>query len=96
MCAVGQVMMGLMQIWPLLPTPLRHPLLSLPQGLTTSVEYLTPLSAVGRVVSGFPQIINGGRFFDKQGNRVQPGNGADAGFNSAGTRLLFDFPSDKY
>jgi len=39
-----------------------------------AVEYLTPGDAFRRVATGFPQIINGGRFFDKDGNRVaKPG-----------------------
>eukprot|EP00193_Tetraselmis_chui_P006951 CAMPEP_0177764678 /NCGR_PEP_ID=MMETSP0491_2-20121128/7538_1 /TAXON_ID=63592 /ORGANISM="Tetraselmis chuii, Strain PLY429" /LENGTH=327 /DNA_ID=CAMNT_0019280879 /DNA_START=291 /DNA_END=1274 /DNA_ORIENTATION=- len=39
-----------------------------------SVEFLTPADALRRVATGFPSIIQGGRFFDKEGNRVvQPG-----------------------
>lgn len=40
------------------------------QGSKQSLEVLSPLSAVLKVVTGFPQIISGGRFFDKEGNRV--------------------------
>lgn len=44
------------------------------QGTATSVEYLNPASAVGRVLSRVPQIVRGGRFFDERGERVvQPG-----------------------
>lgn len=41
------------------------------QGTTGSVDYLSPLSAVAKVISRLPQIINGGRFFDRSGERVQ-------------------------
>lgn len=45
------------------------------QGTGTSVEYLNPVSAVGRVLRRIPQIVRGGRFFDGQGRRVaQPGH----------------------
>lgn len=67
-------------------------LMLLMQGTGGRIEYLNPLSAVGRVLTGVPQIINGGRFFDKQGNRVQ----AAAAYNNAGVRLLYDFPNDEY
>jgi hypothetical protein len=67
-------------------------LLLLLQG-ARNIEYLTPLSAVGRVVSGLPQILKGGRFFDKEGKRVP--QAADA-YNDAGVRLLYDFDSDRY
>jgi hypothetical protein len=44
------------------------------QGTGSSVEYLNPVSAVGRVLRHIPQIVRGGRFFDGQGRRVaQPG-----------------------
>lgn len=44
------------------------------QGSGTSIEYLNPADATLRILRGVPQIINGGRFFDKEGNRVpQPG-----------------------
>jgi len=40
----------------------------------SSVEFLTPMDAIRRVATGFPAIVNGGRFFDKDGNRVpRPG-----------------------
>jgi hypothetical protein len=48
------------------------------------------------VLTGVPQIVNGGRFFDKEGNRVQPSSDGSAVFNRAGVRLLYDFPDDKY
>lgn len=41
------------------------------EGSTSSIDYLSPVSAAVRVLGRIPQIINGGRFFDKAGNRVQ-------------------------
>jgi hypothetical protein len=61
------------------------------QGSGSSIEYLNPASALARVLSGLPQIINGGRFFDKEGNRV-----AGVRTNSAGVRLLYDYDADRY
>lgn len=44
---------------------------------------LSPASAFARVLTGVPQIIGGGRFFDRAGNRVpQPG----ATYDSSGVR----------
>ncbi|PRW58142.1 hypothetical protein C2E21_2861 [Chlorella sorokiniana] len=44
------------------------------RGSGTSIEYLNPADATLRILRGLPQIINGGRFFDKEGNRVpRPG-----------------------
>lgn len=40
------------------------------QGSGQSLDVLSPLSAFFKVVTGFPQILSGGRFFDKDGNRV--------------------------
>ena len=40
------------------------------EGSGQSIEYLSPLSAVTRLMSGFPQIFKGGRFFDERGDRV--------------------------
>ena len=40
------------------------------QGTSTSIDFLNPLTATMRVVIGVPQIIGGGRFFDKEGDRV--------------------------
>ena len=55
-------------------------------GATGAIEYLTLPDAVKRMVTGVPQIVNGGRFFDKQGNRVtQPG----ANYKANGVRLLY-------
>ncbi len=39
-------------------------------GTNGSIDYLTPADALLRVLRGLPQIINGGRFFDKEGRRV--------------------------
>jgi hypothetical protein len=56
--------------------------------LTGGVEYLTPLSALGRVAAGVPAILNGGRFFDRAGERVQcPGER----YASNGVRLAFEY-----
>ncbi|KAG1666358.1 hypothetical protein FOA52_007896 [Chlamydomonas sp. UWO 241] len=63
------------------------------QGSGTSVEYLTPVTALSRVLTGLPQIINGGRFFDKDGNRVaQQG----AQYKGNGVRVPYDFPAERY
>ncbi|KAL2609890.1 hypothetical protein R1flu_028463 [Riccia fluitans] len=40
------------------------------EGSKQRIEALSPASAVLKVLTGFPQIISGGRFFDKDGNRV--------------------------
>ena len=40
------------------------------QGASTSIDCLNPLSATMRIVAGVPHIIGGGRFFDKQGERI--------------------------
>lgn len=37
---------------------------------SSSIDFLTPADALARVLRGLPQIINGGRFFDKDGRRV--------------------------
>jgi hypothetical protein len=47
------------------------------------VSYLSPASAFARVLAGVPQIVGGGRFFDREGERVpQPG----ATYDSSGVR----------
>ena len=56
------------------------------QGSGSSIGYLTPLSSFGRVLLGVPQIISGGRFFDKEGNRVRTG---DAQYQDNGVRLPY-------
>jgi hypothetical protein len=61
------------------------------QGTGSSIEYLNPASALARVLGRLPQIINGGRFFDKEGRRV-----TGARTNSAGVRLLYDFDAERY
>ncbi|GAB4817879.1 hypothetical protein N2152v2_004925 [Parachlorella kessleri] len=43
------------------------------QGTGGSVDYMSPADAFVRVLWGLPQIVNGGRFFDKEGNRVAAG-----------------------
>lgn len=57
-------------------------------GTQTSIEYLSPSSAFTRVVSGLPSILNGGRFFDKEGNRVV-GTG-DERFKANGVRVPYE------
>ena len=57
------------------------------QGTGQTIAYLSPATAFGRVVAGIPQIIGGGRFFDKAGNRVElPG----AVYDSSGVRQRSD------
>ncbi len=64
------------------------------QGTNPSVEYLSPATAIGRVVSGLPQILNGGRFFDKQGRRVSR---AGERYKDNGVKVLYDdILSDTY
>lgn len=57
------------------------------QGSNGSVEYLNPVSAVGRVLSRLPQIVRGGRFFDKNGERVTE---SGRRYAENGVRELFD------
>lgn len=50
------------------------PLIRSAHGTGTSVDYLNPADAALKVLRGLPQIVNGGRFFDKNGDRVpRPG-----------------------
>jgi hypothetical protein len=51
-----------------------------------SIEYLTLGGAFKRMVLGVPQIINGGRFFDAQGERVVE---EGAAYKPNGVRLLY-------
>jgi hypothetical protein len=50
------------------------------------------------VLLGVPQIINGGRFFDKAGNRVAAGAsaGQQQAYNGNSARVLYEYESDKY
>lgn len=41
------------------------------EGSGQSLEYLSPASAALKLLVGFPQIFEGGRFFDKNGDRVR-------------------------
>jgi len=50
----------------------------------SEVRYLQFLDAFVRVVGGVPAILWGGRYFDKDGNRV-----GDGEFNEAGVRKLY-------
>ncbi|CAL8465249.1 g4784 [Coccomyxa elongata] len=61
------------------------------QGTNGSVDFLSPVTAVGRVLIGVPQIIGGGRFFDKEGNRVKA---AEARYKGNGVRLQFNSVED--
>ena len=56
------------------------------QGTGQSIEYLSPVSSVGRVLLRAPQILNGGRFFDREGRRVES-EGAD--YHENGVRLPY-------
>ena len=48
------------------------------------IRFLTNLDGILRILTGFPQIVFGGRFFDSNGNRIkQPG----ATYNTAGVRI---------
>lgn len=60
------------------------------QGTGQTIAYLSPTSGFARVLTGVPQIVGGGRFFDRAGNRVpQPG----AAFDSSGVRQAAEQPS---
>jgi len=54
---------------------------------TSAVEFLTLPNAVFRVVTGVPQILGGGRFFDGDGNRVAV---AGEAYKPNGVRLLYE------
>jgi hypothetical protein len=56
-------------------------------GTGRSVEYLTLPDAVRRMATGVPQIVQGGRFFDKDGERVEAD--AKSAYKPNGTRLLY-------
>ena len=51
------------------------------------MDFLSPVTAVGRVLLGAPQIIGGGRFFDKEGKRVRAG---EASYKGNGVRMQFE------
>ena len=55
-------------------------------GNEDAIEYLSLVDAVTRVVKGVPQIANGGRFFDKEGNRVRE---AGVAYKENGVRVLY-------
>eukprot|EP00245_Coleochaete_scutata_P007218 TRINITY_DN22350_c0_g1_i1.p1 TRINITY_DN22350_c0_g1~~TRINITY_DN22350_c0_g1_i1.p1 ORF type:complete len:433 (+),score=52.96 TRINITY_DN22350_c0_g1_i1:52-1350(+) len=62
--------------------------------LSSSIDFLSPPAALLKVLLGLPQIINGGRFFDKQGNRVVADGKT---FTANGVRVLYANPeTDKY
>eukprot|EP00897_Mesotaenium_endlicherianum_P010801 jgi/Mesen1/974/ME000012S00517 len=56
------------------------------EGSGKSIAYLSPLGAFTKVITRVPQIINGGRFFDKEGNRVAQ-NGVE--YEPNGVRKVF-------
>lgn len=61
-------------------------------GTNGSLEYLSLPDAFRRVVTGVPQIINGGRFFDKEGNRV-PERGVK--YQENGVRKWYEVPAEE-
>ena len=54
---------------------------------TSAVEFLTLPDAVFRVVTGVPQILGGGRFFDRHGNRVAVEGEA---YKPNGVRMMYE------
>ena len=66
------------------------------KGTCTSIEALSPASALFRVLTGVPQILAGGRFFDREGRRVPAGSGTSGQYKENGVRLPYDIPEDKY
>lgn len=78
------------------------------QASYSSIDFLSPPVAAARVLGGIPQILLGGRFFDKHGARVaktRSQHGEDDGNKTAdtvvrctesGARLVYDFPVEKY
>lgn len=60
-------------------------------GTNHSVDYLNPVSALIRVVTGAPQILFGGRFFNKDGTRSGTQH-----YKSNGVRILYQIDEDKY
>ena len=54
---------------------------------TSAVEFLTLPNAVFSVVTGVPQILGGGRFFDRHGNRVAVEGEA---YKPNGVRMLYE------
>lgn len=61
------------------------------QGANQSIDYLSPVSAFIRVIGGVPQILFGGRFFNKDGTRA----GAEQ-YKSNGVRILYEIDEEKY
>jgi chlorophyll(ide) b reductase len=58
--------------------------LAVDNNIPVYIRYLTNTEALRRIVTGIPQILFGGRFFDKDGNRVkEPG----AEYNDANVRI---------
>ncbi|CAD7695532.1 unnamed protein product [Ostreobium quekettii] len=60
------------------------------RGTASSIDYLNPALAIGRVVAGAPQIIFGGRFFDSEGDRVHE---EGKRYNANGVEVLYDVQS---
>eukprot|EP00884_Botryococcus_braunii_P005386 jgi/Botrbrau1/14849/Bobra.0326s0003.1 len=56
------------------------------QGTGSSIDYLNPATAFLKVAAGVPQILGGGRFFDREGNRV-PQKGEQ--YQANGVRIPF-------
>lgn len=61
------------------------------QGTGGSIDYLNPALAISRVLLGVPQIIFGGRFFDRDGRRVPA---AGKRYKDNGVELLYDIEED--
>ncbi len=57
------------------------------QGTNSTLHFLSPASAVARVLGRVPQIVRGGRFFDKAGERVRE---AGRRYAANGVREPFD------
>lgn len=62
-------------------------------GTSQNIEFLTPLTSISRVILGIPQILFGGRFFGKNGDRIE--NKAEK-YKSNGVRILYEIDDDKY
>ncbi|GMH33272.1 hypothetical protein BSKO_01106 [Bryopsis sp. KO-2023] len=64
-------------------------------GTNQGIDYLNPATALARVVGGLPQILFGGRFFDKDGERVVEGGG-ELRYKKNGVKVLYDIDAKKY
>lgn len=62
-------------------------------GTRQNIEFLKPFTAVSRVIVGIPQILFGGRFFGKNGERIESETGR---YKSNGVRILYEIDDEKY